>query len=170
MWINHWCLCWMTSAMPDIQLPSRPPGIVTLWLVANNTAWFQRPVCANKLSKASGQCMISLYDSVWSRFVKIEWWVVDVVICLEQSAYVCIWSSWCHCIPKLCHLLPHFNPDWFCLSGTGLPRLSWLLNRFSSSSSTILHFSSRLIHFYILSLCYTSAPLCSDQSSAGTIR
>ena len=23
------------------------------------------------------------------------------------------------------HLLPHLNPDWICLSGTGLPRLSW---------------------------------------------
>ena len=23
------------------------------------------------------------------------------------------------------HLLLHWNPEWFCLSGTGLPRLSW---------------------------------------------
>jgi len=30
-----------------------------------------------------------------------------------------------HCIPKLHHLLPHLNPDWFYLSGTGVPRLSW---------------------------------------------
>ena len=37
----------------------------------------------------------------------------------------CIWSSWCHCIPKPHHLLPHLNPDWFYLSGTSLPRLSW---------------------------------------------
>ena len=28
-------------------------------------------------------------------------------------------------IPKPHHLLPHLNPDWFYLSGTGLPRLSW---------------------------------------------
>ena len=28
-------------------------------------------------------------------------------------------------IPKPRHLLPHLNPDWFYLSGTGLPRLSW---------------------------------------------
>ena len=27
-------------------------------------------------------------------------------------------------IPKPHHLLPHLNPDWFCLSGTGLPSLS----------------------------------------------
>jgi len=28
-------------------------------------------------------------------------------------------------IPKPHQLLPHLNPDWFYLSGTGLPRLSW---------------------------------------------
>ena len=26
---------------------------------------------------------------------------------------VCIWSSWCHCHPKIPYLLPHLNPDWF---------------------------------------------------------
>ena len=28
-------------------------------------------------------------------------------------------------IPEPHNLLPHVNPDLFCLSGTGLPRLSW---------------------------------------------
>ena len=28
-------------------------------------------------------------------------------------------------IPEPHRLLPHLNPDWFYLSGTGLPRLSW---------------------------------------------
>jgi len=28
-------------------------------------------------------------------------------------------------IQKRHHLLPHLNPDWFYLSGTGLPRVSW---------------------------------------------
>jgi len=28
-------------------------------------------------------------------------------------------------VPKPHYLLPHFNPDWFYLSGTSLPRLSW---------------------------------------------
>jgi len=32
-------------------------------------------------------------------------------------------------IPKPHHLLPHLNPDWFYLSGTGLPRLSWKRGR-----------------------------------------
>jgi len=35
--------------------------------------------------------------------------------------------SQCHCHPH--HLLPHLNPDWFYLSGTGLPRLSWKRGR-----------------------------------------
>ena len=25
---------------------------------------------------------------------------------------VCVWSSWCHCIPKPHHILPDSNPDW----------------------------------------------------------
>ena len=28
-------------------------------------------------------------------------------------------------VPKPRYLLPHLNPDWFYLSGTGSPRLSW---------------------------------------------
>ena len=42
---------------------------------------------------------------------------------------VCIWSSWCHCIPKPHHLLSHINADWFYLSGSSLPRLSWKRGR-----------------------------------------
>ena len=45
-------------------------------------------------------------------------------------------------IPKPHHLLPHLNPDWSYLSGTGLPRLSlkrghWTGSSSSSSSSTL---------------------------------
>jgi len=43
----------------------------------------------------------------------------------SEVQIVCIWSSWCHCIPKPKCLLAHLNPDWFYLSGTGLARLSW---------------------------------------------
>ena len=58
----------------------------------------EHPVC-KKLSDG-----VLVWLSVWS----------DVQI-------VCIWSSWCHCIPKPHHLLPLLNPDWFYLSGTDLP-------------------------------------------------
>jgi len=43
-------------------------------------------------------CSLGVRKSI--RPVKIEWWGVDVVICLERGAFVCIWSSWCHCLPK----------------------------------------------------------------------
>ena len=56
---------------------------------------------------------------------------------------VCIWSSWCHCIPKPHHLLPHLNPDWFYLSGTGLPRLSWIRGR---STGVVVVNNIRLQH------------------------
>ena len=42
----------------------------------------------------------------------------------SEVQIVCIWSSWCHCISKRRRLLPHFNPDRFYLSGTGLSKLS----------------------------------------------
>jgi len=32
-------------------------------------------------------------------------------------------------VSKAHNLLPHLNPDWFYLSGTGLPRLSWRRGR-----------------------------------------
>jgi len=71
-------------------------------------------------------CWLGVRKSV--RPVKIKRWGVGVVVC-SQVQIVCIWSSWCHCIPKPSHLLPHLNPDWFYLSGTSLPRLSWKRGR-----------------------------------------
>ena len=49
----------------------------------------------------------------------------DEVLVWLSVQIVWIWSSWCHCISKLHCLLPRLNPDWFNLSGTGLPRLYW---------------------------------------------
>ena len=47
--------------------------------------------------------MVLMWLSVWS-----------------EVQIVCLWSSWCHCIPKP-HLVHYLNPDWFYLSCTGLP-------------------------------------------------
>ena len=44
---------------------------------------------------------------------------------LEQGADCLHMVQLMPCIPKTRHLLPHINPDWFYLYGTGLPRLSW---------------------------------------------
>jgi len=44
------------------------------------------------------RCWFGVRKSI--RPVKIERWGVGVVICLEWGILtVCIWSSWCHCIP-----------------------------------------------------------------------
>ena len=63
---------------------------------------------------------------------------------------VCTWSSWCHCIHKPHHLLPHLNSDWFYLSGigTGLPRLSWKRGRWTGIVVVVV---ISLINFVIAS-------------------
>ena len=44
----------------------------------------------------------------------------------SEVQIVCIYGpAGATAIIKLNHLLPHLNPDWFYLSGTGLPWLSW---------------------------------------------
>jgi len=48
-----------------------------------------------------------------------------VVICLERGALFAYGPADATAITKPHHLLTHLNPDWFYLSGTGLPRLSW---------------------------------------------
>ena len=52
-----------------------------------------------------------------------------MVICLEQGADCLHMVQLMPLHPKPHHLLPHLNPDWFYLSGTGLPRLSWKRGR-----------------------------------------
>ena len=43
-------------------------------------------------------CWLRVRKSI--RPVKIAWWGVSMVICLEWGQIVCIWSSWCHYHPK----------------------------------------------------------------------
>ena len=78
--------------------------------------------------------------SVKSRLVLPFWyrltWVVPekgplngcvcagVVICLERSANCLHMVQLMPQLPKTPSPLPHLNPEWFYLSGTGLPRLS----------------------------------------------
>jgi len=52
-------------------------------------------------------------------------WVLAWLSVWSEVQIVCIWSSWYHYHPKPNHVLPHLNPDWFYLSGTGLPSLPW---------------------------------------------
>ena len=73
-------------------------------------------------------CWLGVRKSIWS----VKNWSGGVLVWLSvwcKVQIVCIWSSWCHCIPKPHHLLPHLSPVWFYLSGTGLRRLSWKRGR-----------------------------------------
>ena len=52
--------------------------------------------------------------------------MVVAVICLEQGADSLHYGpDDATAILKPHHLLPHLNPDWFYLSDTNLPTLSW---------------------------------------------
>jgi len=81
---------------PTRPNPTQPMGQPNPWTTLSKSI---RPV---KLSDE-----VLMWLSVWS-----------------EVHIVCIWSSWCRCIPKPHHLLPHLNPYWFYLSSTGIPRLS----------------------------------------------
>jgi len=81
-------------------------------------------------------CWLGIRKSIWP--VKI--WVMTCWRgCLSGArCRLFAWSSWCYCFPNPRHLMLHLNPDWFYLSGIGLPRLSRKkrpLNGCSSSSS-----------------------------------
>ena len=49
--------------------------------------------------------------SLWKLSDEVLMWLF---VC-SKVQIIRIWSSWCHCIPKPHHVLPHFNPDWFYL-------------------------------------------------------
>ena len=69
-------------------------------------------------------CWFGVRKSI--RPIKIVWWGVGMVVCLERGAD-CLHMVQLMSLPskKPRHLLPRINPDWFYLSHTGLPRLSW---------------------------------------------
>jgi len=65
---------------------------------------------------------------------KTEWWGAGMVISLERGADLHMAQLMpvpltVSCFSKIqigfTFLLPRLNPDWFYLSGTGSPRLSW---------------------------------------------
>jgi len=78
-------------------------------------------------------------------------------------------------IPKPQCLLPHLNPDWFYLSGTGLPRLSWVFCRvvlstnacFASGTMTVEYKMSRLDWLWKF-LLVTNAEYCDQYVCVST--
>ena len=94
--------------------------------------------CSTILPSVLWHCWLGVRKSI--RLVKnlSDEVLVWLSVCSEVQI-VCIWSSGCHCIPKHHNLLPHLNLDWFYLSGTSLPRLSWKNSSSSSSGSKLEH-------------------------------
>jgi len=58
--------------------------------------------------------------------------LVCKILCVELLMWLSIWSKM-HMIQLMplppYHLLLYYNPEWFCLSVAGLPRLSWKRGR-----------------------------------------
>ena len=85
-------------------------------ICANKDVYILPDQCLDIVGRASGRAFglwilsdrVMMWLSVWSKMY-----------------IVCIWSSWCQCLPKPYRLLPHFNPCWFYHFGTSLFRLSW---------------------------------------------
>jgi len=76
-----------------------------------------------KLPSVLWHCWFGVRKSIWP-----VGWRVGVVICLEHVADCLHMVQLVPLHPKTplsLAVLPHLNPYWFYLSGTGLPRLSW---------------------------------------------
>jgi len=103
----------LTLNKVNICAKNRPPvrktGLGNMSWVKLQTLWLLRIIVNSNINANDG---VLAWLSVWS-----------------EVQIVCTWSSWRHCIPKPHRLLPHLNPNWFYLSGTGLPRLSWKRGR-----------------------------------------
>jgi len=60
------------------------------------------------------------------RLVKTEWWGAGMVICLEQGAGLHITKLMPLPLTISCSSKSRLVlPEWPCISGAGLPRLSW---------------------------------------------
>jgi len=68
------------------------------------------------------QCLDTVGWASWaSGLYKLSDGVLVRLSVWSEVQIVCMWFSWCQCIPKPPCLLPHLNPDWSYLSGTSLP-------------------------------------------------
>jgi len=93
----------------------------------------------------------------------------------SEVQIVCIWSRWCHSIPKPHNLLPLSNPDWFTFLVLAYPKIvleKMLLNRCSSSSSFFQMFisatTSSLKHLFGVYICLSESLNCRDEVQSET--
>ena len=123
---------------PDSKVVSSTPGLsVFRQLYTSCSYWLgdrkgTQPVNATGIVRGENGGELSNSGKrpqhLWKqlKLIKIQWfhtvgWVSkklsdEVLAWLSvwsEVQIVCIWSSWCHCIPEPHHLLPHSNPNWF---------------------------------------------------------
>ena len=107
-----------------------PSSFVMLWkLVEEMDCRFivaHEELCISLGSHAIIHCLWHCWSGVKKsiRPVKIEWWGVDVVICVEHGADCSHMVQLMPLPPRTPPFLPYLYPDWFYFSCTSLPRLS----------------------------------------------
>jgi len=110
-WTCSWQIwhsgCLLADVYVDIELN---------WIDMNNNCFF--------FSAVLWHCWLGVRKSI--RPVKIEWWGVGVIVCLDSGARCWLFA----CGPADATVSPKpiiscLVSDWFYLSGTSLPRLSW---------------------------------------------
>jgi len=98
---------------------------ITKWEWPRNTQWnrvHKIRIISVYSQRMSSVLRLQCFDTAgWP--LKTEWWGAGVVICLKRGANDLHMVQLTPLPPG--HLLLHWNPDWFNLSGAGLPRLSW---------------------------------------------
>jgi len=68
-----------------------------LYSVGRPSRWALAHISSFEMPSVLWHRWLDVRKSIWP--VKIEWWGAGVIMCLQQSANDCIWSSWCHCHP-----------------------------------------------------------------------
>ena len=134
-WLWYWtCMhnmyycCWLMMTKCVCVVTLQTPGLFTgTYDEAESAASFQealqawRNSDATKPAQHAAACLCFIISLLFFLYVPLL-----CLQCFDTAVQtVCIWSSWCHCIPKPHSLLLHINPDFLYLSGTGLPKLSW---------------------------------------------
>ena len=94
------------------------PGCIS-WCPSASNTWFLRPTVCPPISIVSSVFALPTHRDRYIVFAK---WRQYALYLIHQYMFA---YGPADAIPKTNHPYPHLNPDWFYLSGTCLPRLSW---------------------------------------------
>jgi len=104
---------------------------VSSWFIFSVYSVLSCLQCFDTVGWASGRA---------SGLERFKWCGVGLVFCPERGAdCLHVVPAVATAIPKPHCLLPHLNPDWFYLSGAGLPRFSWRWGRLNRCAYSMLN-------------------------------